>query len=76
MLKTTQAILLVLFCTTAASSGKMAVAGDYKTIFVDPGKNVNVYWEVNLGGRVFVTPVVLKHARASGARRAKAWPTN
>ena len=31
-----------------------AHAEDYETIWVDPGKSVDVYWSVNLSGKVYV----------------------
>ena len=29
-------------------------AQDYETIWVDPGQNVDVYWQINLAGTVYV----------------------
>jgi hypothetical protein len=29
-------------------------AGEYETFWVDPGKSVDVYWSINLSGKVFL----------------------
>jgi hypothetical protein len=31
-----------------------AHAEDYSTVWVDPGRSVDVYWDINLSGRVFL----------------------
>jgi hypothetical protein len=45
---------LIFTISMAATLASAARAEDYKTIWVDPGKNVDVYWDINLSGRVFL----------------------
>lgn len=44
---------ILLFLTTIAPENQ-ALAADYETIWVGPGQSVDVYWGVNLSGKVFV----------------------
>jgi hypothetical protein len=37
-----------------AFSPVVARAADYETIWVDPRQNVDIYWEINLSGKVFL----------------------
>lgn len=45
--------LFLILSSFAAPS--QALADDYETVWVDPGENVDVYWEVNLSGTVFLS---------------------
>lgn len=43
-----------LLLLTVVAVPSAAPAADYETIWVEPGQNVDVYWEVNLSGKVFL----------------------
>lgn len=44
----------ILCAALAVLTPIVAHAADYETILVDKGQSVDVYWEVNLAGRVYV----------------------
>ena len=46
-------VRLALVGLLAAVLACPAHAEDYKTLWVDPGKSVDVYWDINLSGRVY-----------------------
>ncbi|MBI5262913.1 MAG: hypothetical protein HY852_13955 [Bradyrhizobium sp.] len=53
---------LVLAILMANSLAHAARAEDYKTIWVDPGQSVDVYWDINLSGKVFLAADINGHA--------------
>lgn len=47
-------IQLVPFVLLLALMTAPARAGDYETIFLEPGNTVDVYWNVNVSGKLYV----------------------
>jgi hypothetical protein len=45
---------VIIAAALALLSGTSARTADYETVWVDPGNSVDVYWEINLKGKVYV----------------------